>query len=73
MLDSYKREYSLKSNYYMNEYYQKNNEDNNKISDKNSKYFKYKKYLKRKYIGNLLLIIPIGYCGILFYMYITKS
>ena len=73
MLDSYKCEYSLKSNYYMNEYYQKNNEENNKDTNKNSKYFKYKKYLKRKYIGNLLLIIPIGYCGILFYMYITKS
>ena len=56
----------------MNEYYQKYNEDN-KDTNKNSKYFKYKKYLKRRCIGNLLLIIPIGYCGILFYIYITKS
>ena len=69
MLNSYKCEYSLKSNYYMNECYQKNNEENNK----NIIYCKYRKYLKRKYIANLLLIIPVGYCSILFYMYINKS
>ena len=62
MLDSYKYEHSLKRNYCMNE--------SNKESNKNNKY---SDYLKRKYMTNLLLIIPIGYSSILFYMYITKS
>jgi hypothetical protein len=28
-------------------------------------------YLGRRCFGNILLLIPIGYCGILFYMYIN--
>ena len=28
-------------------------------------------YLSRRCFGNILLLIPIGYCGILFYMYIN--
>ena len=47
--------YVNRNNYYMN---RNNNKRNNN-------------YLGRRCFGNLLLIIPIGYCGVLLYIYIN--
>ena len=55
MLYSSRDDYYIDTNYYVNGY---NNKHNNN-------------YLSRRCFGNLLLLIPMGYCGILFYMYIN--
>ncbi len=59
MLYSSRDDYYIDTNYYVNRY--------------NNKYNKYNNYyLSRRCFGHFLLLIPIGYCGILFYMYINS-
>jgi hypothetical protein len=55
--------YVNKYNYKSNNYIYSHNKPNNKYNHNN---------FGRRCFGNCLLLIPIGYCGILFYMYINS-